>query len=274
MEIICPLCRQPLQQAEKRWHCINRHSFDTARQGYTNLLPVQNKKSKSPGDSANMVAARHQFLQAGYYLPLANNINQLVISHLRQHSIRQACIIDAGCGEGYYTAALAAACSEADICGIDISKAAIVSAAKRNRQLLWFVANSNAIPAANHCSDILLSLFAPIQPDEFHRCLRADGLLLIAATGTNHLIELRELLYDEVHDSILDVSAAVGERFGLCSCIDVNFTIELNDNSTINNLLAMTPHYWRVSPQRKSLLTSLQQLSLTVDIQLYSFQPG
>jgi len=49
-----------------------RHSFDIASQGYANLLPVQHKRSRDPGDSKEMVAARRRFLTAGFYsrLPL------------------------------------------------------------------------------------------------------------------------------------------------------------------------------------------------------------
>ncbi len=61
MQIICPLCQLPLikeqiNNKQGRWYCDNNHSFDIAKQGYTNLLPVQNKKSRSPGDDAEMVA--------------------------------------------------------------------------------------------------------------------------------------------------------------------------------------------------------------------------
>ena len=68
--VICPLCEKPLSREAKNWHCENGHTFDVARQGYVNLLTVQQKHSLNPGDTREMVGARRQFLEAGYYLPL------------------------------------------------------------------------------------------------------------------------------------------------------------------------------------------------------------
>ena len=275
MLITCPLCRQPLQQEERRWHCDNNHSFDIAKQGYTNLLPVQNKKSKSPGDDANMVMARNQFLDGGYYQPLSTAINQLILKHLIKRP--SATVIDAGCGEGYYSSHLRRAIKsmniDCDMAAMDISKFALRAAAKRDKAIQWFVANSNALPVADHLCDALLCLFAPLQAKEFHRCLREDGQLLVASTGKNHLIELRELLYDDVRDSVFDPGIAIEDYFEPTSSTSVNFTLDLPDSATINNLFAMTPHYWRVSPERKTILQDLDHLCVSVDIQLHCFSP-
>ena len=70
----CPVCGQTLNQQEKTLVCGNRHSFDIARQGYVNLLPVTQKHSKHPGDTRDMVAARRAFLDRGYYAPIAQMI--------------------------------------------------------------------------------------------------------------------------------------------------------------------------------------------------------
>jgi 23S rRNA (guanine745-N1)-methyltransferase len=273
MQFVCPLCQQLLTQSDRRWHCDNRHSFDIAKQGYTNLIPVHYKKSKSPGDDTGMVAARSHFLNQGFYQPLSDHINLIVTRYLQQNKINSATIIDAGCGEGYYPSRLKNLLNEtADITGIDISKAAVLAAAKRSKNIQWFVANSNAIPVANNSTAILLSLFAPTQAEEFHRCLQQEGLLLLATTGKQHLIELRELVYDTVNDTVFDPTKTLEPFFKPQQRHTVNFTIELNDTATIKNLFAMTPHYWRVSPERKTLLDTLNSLSLTVDIHLHCFQ--
>ncbi len=284
MDIICPLCRHTLVHTAKRLHCDNNHSFDIAKQGYTNLLPVHHKKSKSPGDDTSMVTARRQFLAGGYYQPLSEHINRVILEDLQQHHITQANIIDAGCGEGYYTSRLKTALHDnsitGNIIGLDISKHAILAAAKRDQSIRWLVASSSAIPTTdsnkessdnNNGADILLSLFAPVQAEEFHRCLNTDGLLLVASTGKNHLIELRELLYDDIHDNVFDPTTMISDHFKPTAVSPVSFTIDLPDNATIKNLFAMTPHYWRVSPERKKRLDALDTLCITVDIQLYRF---
>ena len=78
LTLACPLCRAPLVRAPKTWACPERHSFDVAREGYVNLLPVQHKKSLSPGDTAESVAARRRFLAAGHYQPLRDAVATLL----------------------------------------------------------------------------------------------------------------------------------------------------------------------------------------------------
>ena len=70
----CPLCQQALLLDEKSYRCANNHSFDQAKQGYVNLLPVQFKHSKEPGDNKAMVQARRAFLDKGYYQPLLDSM--------------------------------------------------------------------------------------------------------------------------------------------------------------------------------------------------------
>ncbi len=61
MSLICPLCHSSLNLTERSWCCENRHQFDQAKEGYVNLLPVQHKGSREPGDSAEMMQARRDF---------------------------------------------------------------------------------------------------------------------------------------------------------------------------------------------------------------------
>ena len=276
MNITCPLCQQALSKTDKVWRCELNHCFDIAKQGYTNLLPVQNKKSLSPGDDNDMVVARNRFLNAGYYQILSDQINQQIIEFLQQQQQTSCNIIDAGCGEGYYTTRLAETLNvqgiENHTIGTDISKHAVLAAAKRTKTVDWFVANSNHIPVADHGADILLSLFAPLISAEFHRCLKHSGLLVIATTGQQHLIELREIIYDEVRDTIFDPAPSLGEHFSHLNTHTIEHRIALPDNNTIKDLLSMTPHFWRVSPQRKQALDGVEQLTVTVDIQLHFFK--
>ena len=90
--VICPVCKTPLTREKPCWHCENNHSFDVARQGYVNLLPVQQKHSLTPGDTKEMVAARRAFLDGGHYLPIAETLAKLV------KSVAPETLLDAGCG--------------------------------------------------------------------------------------------------------------------------------------------------------------------------------
>ena len=101
MSFSCPLCHAPLTRAEKTFICPLGHQFDRAKEGYVNLLPVQHKRSRDPGDSAEMMQARRAFLDAGHYQPLRDAVVDLLRQYLTEGA---SAMLDIGCGEGYYTA--------------------------------------------------------------------------------------------------------------------------------------------------------------------------
>ena len=131
MIFCCPACGGALERRESALVCPKGHSFDVARQGYVHLLPVKQMHAKVPGDTKQMVDARRQFLALGHYDAFRDTLHRLVSAHLPQGGT----VLDAGCGEGFYTAALAAAALEKNgrTAGIDISKFAVKAAAGRHK---------------------------------------------------------------------------------------------------------------------------------------------
>ena len=101
--IICPYCQNPLiNTGNKNYACDLNHCFDIAKEGYINLLPVNQKKSKAPGDNEMMIAARRIFLELGFYDPLIDRLKTIIqtdFSFNNNHFVA----LDAGCGEGYYS---------------------------------------------------------------------------------------------------------------------------------------------------------------------------
>jgi 23S rRNA (guanine745-N1)-methyltransferase len=69
--LMCPHCGADLALAGSAVRCASGHGFDVARQGYVSLLAG---KAPVSGDSADMVAARAEFLDAGHYAPIARAI--------------------------------------------------------------------------------------------------------------------------------------------------------------------------------------------------------
>ena len=104
MELICPICGLPLEKQDRQYTCNNRHGFDMARQGYVNLLTVQQKKSLHPGDTREQVLSRRSFLDGGFYQPIAD-----ALCDAARELGAEGPIADIGCGEGYYSARLAEA---------------------------------------------------------------------------------------------------------------------------------------------------------------------
>ena len=205
-----------------------------------------------------MVQARQRFLNQGYYQLLSESINQRVRQLLpTSDSIN---ILDAGCGEGYYTQRLtdyiaATSSQPVNTTGIDISKAAIVSASKRSQQIRWIVASLKNIPLAEHSQDLILSVFSPINTAMFQRCLKGDGYLLVVSAGNNHLQALKEKLYETVLPfDQQKIIAELEKQWQLVTQEQLSFDFHLANSENIESLLAMTPHTWRISPEKKTCL--------------------
>ena len=77
MKLLCPICAEELNMEGHSCHCGRGHSFDVARQGYVNLLPVQQKHSLNPGDTKEQVLSRRAFLDGGFYQPIADALCKL-----------------------------------------------------------------------------------------------------------------------------------------------------------------------------------------------------
>lgn len=270
--LLCPLCQQHMHYRERSLVCPQNHCFDQAKQGYFNLLPVQHKASKQPGDDKQMITARHQFLQRGFYQPFSDALNQNIAKRLTRPA---SLILDSGCGEGYYAERLIEHCkaSVPKLIGLDIAKAAVMTAARRSKSALWLVASGAKAPLQDQSIDLIYSLFTPLAPAEMHRLLSPEGSLIIASAGTNHLLELRQLLYPEVQQKRSQTAAQLESHFSLSNTEPVHFQIELDDVSDIQNLLMMTPHYWRAKPEVKNSLNDLSRLALSIDIQLQTYSP-
>ncbi|MGB1172661.1 MAG: putative RNA methyltransferase [Marinobacterium sp.] len=266
MQLFCPVCEDllSLDEQQKTLRCVNNHSFDRAKQRYWNLLLVQNKRSKDPGDNPEMIAARNNFLNAGYYAPVSNTLNELAL----QYTGSNPSIIDLGCGEGYYTVALQNALNQAEMIGLDISKHAIKAACKRSKSITWVVGSSANIPTQSQSLDLAVIVFSRILGEPIANALKEDGHLIIAYPGERHLYSLREAIYDEVRETDSSPESALGPLFERIDERRVHFEIELNSQDALHNLFMMTPHGQRAAKQ----LADHQQFTTEVDIHLAVFK--
>ena len=261
----CPKCHQNLQTDGQRWLCPDGHSYDRARQGYINLLLVNQKKSKNPGDDADMVQTRTAFLDAGYYQPISDALNALVSS---------GPVLDIGCGEGYYTRRLQDHLGTGvDITGLDISREAVRAACRRGKDICWLVASGARPPVAEHSINTIVSLFTPLMPQGLDHALATDGDIITAHTGPHHLYELRQQIYDDVRlDSFSPVAEMDRAGFRCIDEVPVQFRFHLDSSAMIHNLLLMTPHRWKVSPEKLNALQALTSLDIGADVVLHRFR--
>ncbi len=259
----CPVCGEMLTAGEKSMRCKSGHSYDIARSGYVNLLMSNAPGAKRHGDDAMMIRARHDFLELGNYRPLLEGVNSMLLAHLG----RSACILDAGCGDGWYTSQIAECLAKngvaAEMLGVDISRDALKAAAKRSGKLGLAVASVFKLPIANNSCDAVISIFAPLAEGEFSRVLRQDGFLLRVVPLENHLWELKQAVYDLPRKNPPDTEAPEG--FELADSSEVKYTFTLNSNKDILDLFAMTPYYYKSGKEDQAKLQNIDSLTITAE---------
>ena len=256
---ICPVCKKPLYRKEKSYFCLNNHCFDIAKGGYVNLL--MSSKTGNHGDDSLMVKSRTAFLNKGFYSKLAICLKDTVNSYFSTQKV----ILDAGCGEGYYTN-IVSECDNSTVYAIDISKEAVHSACKRNASINFAVASCADIPLKDSSVNIILNIFSPLFCNEFKRILVDGGLLIRVVPGENHLIELKSAVYDKPYlNPKPDFELEGFEKEKICHLV---YDINLEDNETIKELFMMTPYFYKTGKDDQKKLDLLSSLKTTVDFYL------
>jgi 23S rRNA (guanine745-N1)-methyltransferase len=174
----CPVCGGALGETGGALRCAAGHSFDIARQGYVNLVPGR-------ADTPEMVEARDAFLQAGHFRPLSTALAE------EAKVAERGVVVDVGAGTGHHLAAVLDALPEARGIAIDASPAALRRAARAHERAAAVGADAwKPLPLRDGIATIVLSVFAPRNPDEMARILAPGGTLLAVTPTTRHLYEL------------------------------------------------------------------------------------
>lgn len=259
----CPVCGAAGETTTdgKSFRCLGarRHCFDFSRSGYLNLC-----LSGKTGDARGAVRARSSFLDAGYYQPLADR----VCSILDERNART--VLDAGCGEGYYTNRMA---TGRTVLGIDLSRDGIDHAArtaKRDRTGAGFAVGSLfALPIADGSLDAVTSLFAPCAEAEFCRVLRKGGRLLLVGAGETHLMGLKQVLYDNPYVNPGRSDLPTGMILQRRERLTGEMTVQ--GQEMIDALFSMTPYYWRTSEADRAKLNGLETLHTVYDFDIFLY---
>lgn len=263
----CPACGNALEASSSGYKCAEGHSYDRASQGYVNLMLANQKRSKDPGDGAEMVEARRKFLSAGHYAFLIDAIVHCMHKNGFKSNDR---FLDLGCGDGSYLRAIAQKFPDALYWGSDISKFAVRRAARYVEDTQFSVASNYHLPIQSGSIDAILSVFSPIELNEIKRVLRPEGIFVRVLPGEKHFWQLKQALYKnaQVHEEPSElVGATLKER------LNVSDTTLL-DAPTLKNLVGMTPLNWRGDSEAKEMLFSLSSFEVTFDfvVQVYIFE--
>lgn len=269
---ICPVCGAALEREERRYICPAGHSFDRAKEGYCNLLPVNRKHSKDPGDDKGMAAARGAFLSKGYYEPLRRELCRLAVSMTGD----APAVLDTGCGEGYYTSgiyrALLAGGKAPRMAGTDISKFTLRRAVKREKEVEFAVASSYHLPVAAESVDLIVNCFSPMAAEEFRRVLKKGGGLLYVVPSEKHLWELKEILYDRPY--VNEVKEVPYEGFEPVEVRHVEEVIHLPCREDIGALFQMTPYFWNTPREGVRRLEEREELTCRISFDIHVFRKG
>ncbi|MBB5490093.1 23S rRNA (guanine745-N1)-methyltransferase [Nocardiopsis metallicus] len=246
--LTCPVCGNPLIQGPRGLSCASGHSFNIAREGYAGLLT--GATPPGAGDSKDMVAARLRFQAEGHYDPIGLALAEQLAAGGAAGFANGGVIVDVGGGTGHYLNQVLDRIPEAVGLTTDVSKFAARKAARAHPRSGAVTADSwRRLPLADDTADALLNVFAPRNAAEFHRVLKAGGVLLVVTPAADHLAEPREAL------GLLDVDPRKDERlaeglkdhFALESGRDLRFTMELAHEDVLT-VVGMGPSARHVTP--------------------------
>jgi len=272
----CPVCGGKLAPDGRSFRCEKGHCYDRAKSGYINLLLAGSKNSKSPGDNKLMVNARRLFLEKDHYRPMADRLCAEVVAEL-QNEKQPVRVLDAGCGEGYYTGLLYESLTNAGIAarllGLDISKFAAEKAAKRlaaaGEHALISAASIFHMPVETESCDALVTLFAPFCREEFLRVLKKNGLFVMVIPGERHLWQLKEAVYDEPY--LNEVQDYPIEGMTFLRSVPVKGEITLH-GSEIMDLFMMTPYYYKTSVEGQARAAALETLTTETSFEILLYR--
>ena len=261
-KFICPICSCSLSKHNGSLKCENNHTFDLSSSGYVNLLKPGKKNNSKAGDSKEMIKARTDFFKCGAYEKIAKKVCSLIDKFSPQS------IVDAGCGEGYYTQFIATDPSRL-VFGVDMSKYGCDHGAKSAKylgfdNLVFCVGSIFELPFANESLDLIINMFAPVADQEFFRVLKKGGYLIVASAGINHLDGLKAVLYNDIYKN--EEKFLNFDGFDLIEKENLKYTINIEGRDLIYNLFTMTPYFHRTSLEDKKKLELTDSLNTTVEV--------
>ncbi|MBE6648346.1 MAG: methyltransferase domain-containing protein [Ruminococcaceae bacterium] len=260
--LMCPVCKKELFEETGRFICKNNHSFDISKKGYVNLLMSNASGDKRHGDDKAMVCARTDFLNRGFYEPLAKAVSKLALNCKEENPV----VFECGCGECYYISEVKNGFENANkkpkLYGMDISREVLPYARKRLSEINLFVASAYKLPILDETVDVAMSIFAPADMNEMGRIVKKGGMVIKVIPLEEHLIELKQTLYSDVYLNRPVIEENV--YFENKSFSKLEYEIELKNKGEIESLFKMTPYYYKTGADAQKKLLSLDNLKVKV----------
>lgn len=255
----CPLCHTKIETTNNGLVCQQNHHFDLSKKGTLYFLSHAVKTEYDQG----MFEPRRRMIQSGMYQP--------VLELLAQELPQEADVLDVGCGEGSFLSVLDQLHPLNRAVGFDISKEGVYAATEHPISAFWCVADLTNLPFEDQQFNTILNIFSPSHYQEFQRVLADDGEILKIVPQENYLKELRQAFYPDQPEkqqySNERVVAKFADSLELVGRQRVTYEFEIPEKNQ-QDLLAMSPLEWQVSPAIKEQLTQDPLKKITIDIEL------
>ena len=213
-----------------------------------------------------MLTSRRNFLNTGAYYPLASEIADVCKSYSKEGSY----ILDAGCGEGYYTDIIEKNCIGSQVYAFDISKDGAKMSAKKNKNLKVAVASSYDMPFACDVFDVVVNVFSPMALEETRRVLKKGGKFIIALPNKRHLFGLKEKIYENPYENAPEDTSLSG--FNLVMRKEISYEKEFSQKEEISALFMMTPYAYRTKKEERERAFSLDYVKTEIEFILLVYE--
>ncbi len=250
--LVCPKCKKKLFIINNSMECKNRHNYDLSKTGYVNLL---NKKVNNIYESQMMFSARRYVYNKNLFAPIIDYLKTVI-----QEELDKSIVLEAGCGEGFLLSKLYESMNEKKFIGMDISKQAINKAAKKNKDIIWFVGDLCSIPLEDKSVDIIINMLTPANSAEFFRVLKNEGILIKIVPSEQHLLELRKRLKKDIYEK-KDYGRSLSKNFGVIRKKSIKYKVEC-DQEMKKNIFYMTPL------TTKENYVEFEENEITVDLEI------
>ncbi|MFD6673821.1 putative RNA methyltransferase [Rhodococcus zopfii] len=252
--LACPQCGLGMDLDGSALLCESGHNFDVAKQGYVTLLT--GAATRFTGDSADMIAARGDFLSAGHYDPIRDAVARACADTVSGDSPVPPRILEVGAGTGQYLATVLDALPGSRGIGLDVSKPAVRRIARSHPRVGAVLADVwRQLPVRSGSLSHVLSIFAPRNADETHRVLEPGGRLVVVTPTSEHLRELVALPgMVQVDDRKTErLGAALSGAFDRTARREVRFPMAL-PHPALALLAGMGPSAHHVTADRRAVL--------------------
>ncbi|MGW0022779.1 putative RNA methyltransferase [Rhodococcus sp. NPDC003383] len=253
--LACPQCGLGMDLDDSALLCESGHNFDVAKQGYVTLLT--GAATRFTGDTAEMIAARGDFLGAGHYDPIRDAVARACAETPPAGDNPPAArILEVGAGTGQYLATVLDALPDSRGIGLDVSKPAVRRIARSHPRVGAVLADVwRQLPVRTGSLSHVLSIFAPRNAEETHRVLEPGGRLVVVTPTTEHLQELVALPgMVQVDDRKTErLGAALSGAFDRTDRRELRFAMALGHDE-LALLAGMGPSAHHITADRRAAL--------------------